>query len=147
MANESVATRVTEVAASPTTAMIESGVVARLILLAADKGKAEAIGMAFRQRRRPRAANRTRDAAGIEAIPIPARGLQPMHFGVNAVCCVGRGERHTLSDDIAHTFIGRHTPLNAHRFGRHSARWLQRLWREPRPKHDAIGPRISGGDP
>ncbi len=69
--------------------MIERRVVTRLVLLARDKGKAEAIGMVLGERRGACPSHRTRNASDIEAVPIPGRRLEPTNFGVNAMRGIG----------------------------------------------------------
>jgi hypothetical protein len=66
-------------------------------------------------RRRSRAPDRTDLVADREAIPIPPRRLEPVHFDVDRVAQLGSGEHRPSLDDASHAFVGGDLPLHGDR--------------------------------
>jgi hypothetical protein len=119
--------------------------VALLVLLARREGEAQRRRgpVAFR-RRGARAPGRAACAVRCEAIPIDAARPQSLHLDVHRVrqlrACRGR----TLRDNAPEGLVVRDLPAHLDRRVAHAAT-LQRLGREPRPEHHAVGPRRARG--
>ena len=119
---------------------------AGLVVLAGGEREPQAVDVRARSRQRPRAADRARRVAGVEAIPVPAVGLEALDFDVHRVRPLRpRRSRGRCRTTLPHRLVVGDFPADVDRLRRHAAA-VQRIGREPRPEHDAVRRRIAGRD-
>jgi len=121
---------------------------AHLEVLARGERKADPLWRVLVRHERARSPDRAPFAPHLELVPVPTGRLQMVDVDVHRVGEVGIGEGHTAAHDVAHAVVGRDVPLHrhAHRIDAAAAVRGERLDRQPRPQHHAVGERIARGD-
>ncbi len=119
--------------------------IAHFVVCARRKCEPEFARRGTRFGKRARAADRAEMIAGPELIPIPTLGLEAVHFDMHRVRPVGGRRDDAFLHDARHLVVERELPRDVNRRGRHAAA-VRRIEREPRPEHDAVGPRIARRD-
>src|SRR5262249_2607233 len=119
--------------------------VALLELLAGGEGEAETVAVSAGGRRGPRTTDPAHLASGAEPVPVPARGLELIDFDADRVRPRGRCGRDAPLDDLAHSIVGGHLPLDGDRVGWHAAAGRGGRRSEARPEHHTVWKGIAGG--
>ncbi len=114
-------------------------------MLARGEREPQLVGHRIGGRRGARATDRAGLARGVEPVPVPAVGPQAIDFDVHGVGPVGRGDGRAAADDLGHCFVFGDLPGDLDRLGGHAAAF-ERLGREARPEHEAVGRGIARGD-
>jgi hypothetical protein len=122
-------------------------VVAVGVVLAVGRGEVQALGLGVAGRRGPGAADRAREFADREAVPVPGVGLEALDVDVHRVGEVRVGLDDIGGDDIGEVLVGRDLPGHRVRHGRHAAVPRVRRGRQPGPQDHAVGQRVARGDP
>ncbi len=124
--------------------MAVGGVVARLEMLAADRGEAHLVDFRAHRRQRAGEAGQALLAGAFEAIPVKPAWLEPRHLDMHRMGEFGVGRFLPLSGDGLESVILRHLPVDRDGGERHAALRLERTGCEPRPDHEAVGQRVTG---
>ena len=117
-----------------------------LVVLAGDKGEAQALGHHIGWRRGAGAAFGAHFAADFKPIPIPTTRPQPGHLDMDRVRPLRAGGRGAGLDDPRHPFVFGDLPRDFDRFRFHPPADFQRPGGQPRPEHHPVGQRIPRSD-
>jgi hypothetical protein len=117
------------------------GIEALLVMLARRERESQPILGRFPSGEGAGPPDRRRSAANIEAIPVPTIGLEAVHLRVHRMREVWRRNCFAALHHPAHRFVRGHFPAHVHIRASHPAP-DQRIRRQARPEHDAIGQRI-----
>src|SRR6476659_2423575 len=90
----------------------------------------------------PGATDLTDLAAGMEAVPVFASRLKPLHFDVHAVAKLGSGNLDTLLFNRPESLVVFYFPTDFDLGGGHAAA-VERIGSEPRPQHDTVRPGVA----
>ena len=113
--------------------------VARLIVLAAGKGKPQRFGSRRCCRHRAGAADRALRVAAAEAVGIPPPRLQAFHLDMHRVGQLRHRDSCASLDDVLKRIIRGNFPDDIDRLRPHAPVGIKRLRSEPRPEHHAVG--------
>src|SRR5690606_3888571 len=83
--------------------------------------------------------DRTFGFPGAKPVPVPAVGLEPVHFDMDRMRPLRLGHGLASGDDAPHAFVRGHFPANGNGRGADGAD-------EASPKDDAARPGVSGSD-
>jgi hypothetical protein len=125
--------------------VLEGREVAVRVVLAGDVGEVQPARHRRVPRRGPEVPDRADLALGLEAVPVVALRPQARDFGVDRVHLVGADARVAAMDDPAEARVGGHLEADPVALDPEPAA-VERVGRQARPQHDAVGRRLAGGD-
>ena len=123
--------------------MAIGGVEPGLIMLATGHADSHPVGQRVRHRRGTHGAHRAHLAARRKTVPVTPCGVQPAQFDMHRMAKLGPRNIGTRAHDLPKIRVLGDLITDGHRHHRHSAMFVERAGRQPRPDDEAVGPGIA----